>query len=310
MHQSLSLGICVIAGGLLAHATTAHAAANDTWVSGTGSNSGACPITAPCRTLAFAHNLTVSGGTIHVLSSGNFGPLIITKTISIVANGVDAMINSAVSGAGIIVHAGGTDIVSLSGLTIDQRGMANDGISFVSGRALHVQNCTLRRTVHGITFAPTGTSKLDFADSVITDPSQDGLFIHPSGSGGATVMVDRVRVENAGGWGFQFNGSNTTGSIKATVRDSVAAGGSFGILAVDQDGNGVTTLMIDHTTVANNTNIGVDSIGESSIWIGDSVVTGNGTGFSSSGGVLASYVSNKLINNTIEGTPQSSIGTQ
>jgi hypothetical protein len=308
-HQSLPLGIFAIACGLLTHATAAHATATETWVSGTGTNSGACTITAPCRTFAFAHNLTAAGGTIHVLTSGSFGPLTITKTISIVADGVDAMIETAAGGAAIIVQVAGTGVVSLHGLTIDERGTANDGISFVSGGALHVDNCTIRRARLGINFAPTGTSKFYISDSVITDSSGDGFFVHPTGGGAAKIMADRVRVENAGATGFDFNGTNTTGLIQGTVRDSVAAGnGGNGILAIDQDGNGLTKVMIDHTSVVNNINLGVFSVGESTIWIGDSTVTGNGTGLSSSGGILASYGTNKLIGNVSDGAPQSSVG--
>ena len=308
--QSLPLGLVAIACGLLAHATSAHAISGETWVSGTGSNAGGCTITAPCRTFAFAHLQTGPSGTIHVLSSGNFGSLTITKAISIVAEGVDAVINTA-AGAALTVQVGGTGVVSLRGLTIDMHGTSNDGISFVSGAALHVQNCTIRGAKLGINFAPTGTSELYFSDSVITDSSGDGLFVHPTGNGAAKVMVDRVRVENAGATGFDFNGSNTTGLIQGTVRDSIAAGnGGNGILAVDQDGNNVTKLMIDHTTVANNASIGVSSVGTSTIWIGDSTVTGNGTGFFSGGGILASYGTNKLVGNVGDGAPQSSIGMQ
>jgi hypothetical protein len=312
-HISLSIGIVAIACGLLAHATAARAVTVETWVSGTGSNAGACPITSPCRTFAFAFGQTSAGGTIHVLSSGNFGPLTITKAISIVAEGVDAMINTAAGGAAIIVQVGGTAIVSLRGLTIDERGTANDAISFVSGAALHVRNCTIRRAQVGIRFAPAGTSELYVADSVITDTSLDGLFIHPSGSGGAKVMVDRVRAENATGNGFEFSGSNTTGQITATVRDSVAAGNAAnGIVAFDGDGSGATKVMIDHTAAVNNTNSGVVSVNAgATIRIGDSTVTGNGTGLNAAAGaVLESYGTNKVDGNGTDVSGATTIATR
>ena len=133
--QRHSIGIFAIACGLLAGQTTARAAP-ETWVSGTGSNAGNCPITAPCRTFAFAYGQTNNNGAINVLSSGNFGPFTIAKPISIVAEGVEAMINTGAGGAGIIVQAGANAIVSLHGLTIDLHGTNNNGISFVSGAAL------------------------------------------------------------------------------------------------------------------------------------------------------------------------------
>ncbi len=132
-HRSLSMGF--IAAGLIAGITAAQAA-NETWVSGTGSDTGTCPRTAPCRTFAFAHDQTNNNGAINVLSSGNFGPLIITKPISIVADGVEAVINTALNGAAINVQAGANAIISLRGLTIDMRGTDNFAIRFVSGAAL------------------------------------------------------------------------------------------------------------------------------------------------------------------------------
>jgi len=79
-------GIFAIACGVLTNAGTAQAG-NESWVSATGNDTGTCPITAPCRTFAYAHDQTVANGTINVLSSGSFGPLTIAKRISIVAQG-------------------------------------------------------------------------------------------------------------------------------------------------------------------------------------------------------------------------------
>ena len=52
------------------------------------------------------------------------------------------------------MQAGGGAVISLRGLTIDMRGTANDGIGFVSGGALHVQNCVIRKAENGILFLP------------------------------------------------------------------------------------------------------------------------------------------------------------
>ena len=57
---------------------------------------------------------------------------------------------------------------------------------------------------------------------------------------------------NASVHGMVFQGNNTTGSINATVRDSVSAGhGSQGIFAVEA-GAGTTTVMIDRRAAVNN----------------------------------------------------------
>ncbi len=299
--QRHCLGIFAIACALLAGAAPALAAA-ETWVSGTGSDAGNCQISAPCRTFAFAHTQTNNHGAINVLSSGNFGPLTITKPISIVAQGVEAMINTGAGGAGIIVQAGGGGVISLRGLTIDLRGTANDGISFVSGAALHVQNCIIRRTTHGIFFVhASGTSELYVSDSVIADTSSYGVRVQPTGSANAKAVLDRVRMENTTTAGIIFSGNSTTGSITATVRDSVAAGNAGdGIAAVDNS-TGTTEVMVDRSAAVNNSSTGIIAVGAgATIRIGDSTVTGNGTGLFFSGAAILSYGTNKVNGN---GTP-------
>jgi hypothetical protein len=239
LHSSL-IGGFAAACGLLASAGVA-LAAPETWVSGTGSNTGDCPITAPCRTFRFAHDRTNNNGAINVLSSGNFGPLIITKP--------------------------GTD---------------NRGIGFASGAALHVQDCVIRRASNGILFLVfSGTSELYVADTVVANSDANGIIVAPSGSGSAKPVFDRVRVENGLGHGFSFSGSGTTGSITATVSDSVAAGhGNTGIFA--NVGAGTTTVMIDRSASVNNaTGIRVRTSiqfpgGAATARIGDSTVSGKG----------------------------------
>ena len=275
-------------------------AAIATWVSGTGSDAGNCQITAPCRTFAFAHDQTNNNGAINVLSSGNFGPLTITKPISIVSDGVEAIINTGADGAGIKIQADANAVVSLRGLTIDLRGTDNQGVSFVSAAALHVQNCVIRRSANGIRFNPqSGTSELYVADSVLANSTGFGIFVIPTGSAGARITVDRVRVENGSGIGLELVGTATTGSISATVRDSVAAGNAAGGIRVLNNGGGATDVMVDRSAFVNSGNTGIFVNGAGArIRIGNSTVSGNLIGlFVASNAVLNSYGNNKVNGN-------------
>jgi len=307
--HSLPIGLLALACGLLAHAAPARAAAA-TWVSGTGTNAGNCPITAPCRTFRFAYGRTDAGGVINVLSSGSFGPLTITKSISIVADGVEALIRGAGSiGAAIEIQAGASDVVSLRGLTIDLHGTDNDGISFVSGAALHVHNSVIRNSRYGILFAPaSGTSELHVTDLVIADTNADGIRFQPAVSGSALAILDRVRVENASDAGIVISGTVTTGSVAATVRDSVSAGAAGSGIVAQESGSGTTTVMTDRTASVNN-GTGIYAIGAAAtIRIGDSTVTGNGTGLNTgNSGTIASYATNKVNGNGTNGDPTSVI---
>jgi hypothetical protein len=309
-HSSF-IGVFAIACGLLANAASAWAASPQTWVSGTGSDAGACPVTAPCKTFSYAFSQTNSSGAINVLSSGNFGPLTINRSISIVADGAEAVINTAAGGAAIIVQGSGI-LVSLRGLTIDLRGTANIGINFVSGAALHVQNSVIRRATDGIAFAPaSGTRELYVADSVIADSLENGIWVNPTGSGGVKAILDRVRVENSGNLGIAIFGNNTTGSVTATVRDSVSAGNNFGIVA-QEGGSGTTEVMVDRSAAVNNGTGIFATVAGATIRIGDSTVSGNGTGLATAPAVcpcavIASYGTNKVNGNTDDGVTPTSV---
>jgi hypothetical protein len=173
---------------------------------------------------------------------------------------------------------------------------------------LHMHNCVIRRATEGIGFRPTsGISELYVADSVIAGAT-NGIIVGPSASGGAKVMLDRVRVENSGNLGILFSGSNTTGLITATVRDSVVAGNAgVGIHAVDP-GDGTTTVAVDRVTSVDN-RIGIRSHGTgTTIRMGNSTVTGNDFGLVRFGdGVIESYATNKVNGNDNDGEPTSAI---
>jgi hypothetical protein len=77
------------------------AQATRTWVSGVGDDANPCSRTAPCKTFAGAISKTAAGGEINVLDPGGFGGVTITKSISIIAEGVEAGV--LVSGTNAIV---------------------------------------------------------------------------------------------------------------------------------------------------------------------------------------------------------------
>jgi hypothetical protein len=314
-HLSRPIGIFAIACGLLANAP-ARAASPQTWVSGTGGDSGACSFAAPCKTFAFALSQTTAGGAINVLSSGNFGPVTITKSISIVAEGVEALINTAAGGAAVLVN-GANILVSLRGLTIELHGSNSSGISFASGTALHVQNCVLRRGNFGIDFAPsTPNAELFVSDTTVADNSVDGIVVRPTGGNNSTVYnvtLDRVKAKNNGSAGIAFHGSPArTG---ATIRDSVTAGNTnFGIYLRQASGSAPLWALINRTDMVSN-GAGTGGTGlyvEGALaTIGDSVVSGNWFGLRLAGGEIRSYGTNKVgLNHYLPDAPTRAIPMQ
>jgi hypothetical protein len=302
-HRALPFAMIAAVCGLLTSATPGWAVPA-TYVSGTGTDSGNCTVAAPCRTFQFAHDKTDAKGVISVLSPGSFGPVTITKSISIVARGVTALIQTATSscgGAAVCISASATDIVRLSGLTIDLNAAPKDGIAFDSGAALHVQHSVIRRVnAAGISVDLAGAGEFYVSDCTITNANL-GVDVRTSGSDRVTGVINRVHIEGPTQIGIQFQGS---GEIVATIRDSVISGAVNGIEALD-----ASTGMIDRTVIVNGST-GVFAAGSAvTVRIGDSTVTGNTTGLiATAGGIIASYQTNKVIGNGNDSTAQLGVG--
>src|ERR1700690_760179 len=137
--------------------------ASRTFVSGTGADTGVCPVTTPCRTFAYALTQTAPSGEIIVLSSAGYGPVTITQSVSIINTSNFAGVTVA-SGNGITINAGVNDSVTLRGLTVDGAGTGSNGIVFNSGGKLTIDQCNLMNFVgntstgNGVLIQPTSVS--------------------------------------------------------------------------------------------------------------------------------------------------------
>src|ERR1700683_3993078 len=115
MKRILFLFLAGFAISFCALTTAAQAQATRTWVSGVGDDVNPCSRTAPCKTFAGAISKTSAGGEINFIDPGGFGPLTITKAITIDCANTEAGV--LVSGTnGFVVNAGAADIVTLRGL--------------------------------------------------------------------------------------------------------------------------------------------------------------------------------------------------
>src|SRR6478735_5364747 len=122
-------------------ATLASAQATRTWVSGVGDDANPCSRTAPCKTFAGAISKTAAGGEIDALDPAGYGALTITKAITIDGGG-GQVASVLVSGTnGIVVQAGPSDVVILRNLRFNGIGTGINGIRFLSGKDLNVEDC-------------------------------------------------------------------------------------------------------------------------------------------------------------------------
>jgi hypothetical protein len=176
----------------------AHAQATRTWVSGVGDDANPCSRTAPCKTFAGAISKTAPKGEINVLDPGGFGGVTITKSITIASEYVEAGV--LVSGTNAIIINGAGVVVTLRGLDIEGVGTGLNGINFLQGSSLHVQNCTIRGfngpNATGISFTPGTEAQLFVTDTLVMNNGQvaagNGIVVRPTGSGNVTAVFTRV----------------------------------------------------------------------------------------------------------------------
>ncbi len=269
---------------VMALPTGAYAQATRTWVSGVGDDVNPCSRTAPCKTFAGAISKTAAGGEIDVLDPGGFGTVTITKAITIDGGGTMASILASGTN-GINVNAGASDTVILRNLSINGAGttLGLNGINFLAGRRLIVENCTIENF------------------------SQNAISVAPSTSGAQTTISNSTLKASA--FGVAVSTANAAGAISVLVSNtSTYQNNNAGVTATVPAGKPGMGVFIDKL-VSEFNNTGVLASGTGAIvTLGNSVIQGNGNGvFQTGGGAVSSFKNNEISNNGTDGTPLTGI---
>jgi hypothetical protein len=294
-----------IAGTLLALAAVPANAQTRTFVSGSGTDSGACPRAAPCRTFAYVITQTAAHGEIAVLDTAGYGPLTISKSISIVnPGGVEAGIAATAGGTAITINAGLTDIVALRGLTIEGAQSGQYGIVLNTGGVLEIENCVVRDfTQNAIYILPTGTTAFHIGNTMVSDNGHDGILVVPSGTNGtAQGVIDHVAAFNNVVNGIAVAGINTTSTTAITVAitNSVASNNAAaGIYSASSASHAPVTVTVSNTTASNNATGLIAGNGPSgslgTIQITQTLVTANTTGVAvANSGIVNTFGDNDI----------------
>jgi hypothetical protein len=308
-HASLMrfLGAGLFLAAALLPGAPARAQATRTWVSGVGDDANPCSRTAPCKTFAGAISKTAANGEINVLDPGGFGGVTITKSITISSEGFEAGV--LVSGTNaIIVNAPASAVVVLRGLDIEGLGTGLNGIRFLAGGALHVENCTINNfSQMGIDFEPSGASELFVKDTVVRNNqinavTSGGILVKPLTGGSALVSLDGVRLEN------NHVGMRVEGGAQAAVNRSIATGNTtHGFIAMGT-AVGAAVMNLESSVSSNNGINGVRSFqAGATIRISNMIISGNQNGLSSNAAALISFGNNSVSGNTVDGSPTSTI---
>jgi hypothetical protein len=302
-------------------AMPAQAQANRTFVSAAGSDSNNCAaVSTPCRHFQNAVNATALGGEVVALDPANYGSFTISQGITIQGQGwsyispLDAAFPA--TGAAITINANASDNIIIRGVSLDGVGTSRtNGIVFNSGGSLTVIDCVAQN------FNFTGAS----------NPG-NGIRIQPT-SGTISFVIKSTIVANNGNAGISYfppSGSTAT-EVTGVIDHVVAANNVFGIQIITGPGGPLTTVAISNGVASNNTDDGIDiqnasatpaalavSIDNTSVsgnvtngiearntptvYLGRSVITGNGgpgTFNGTSPNTFYSFLDNRIYGNGV-----------
>jgi Periplasmic copper-binding protein (NosD) len=237
------------------------------FVSAHGLDTNPCTATQPCRTFQHAHDITAANGEIDVIDPAGYGPLTITKGISIQAHGFGGITQTAScqTCAAITIAVTTSDPVSINGLLLDGAGTGTTGIYVTSGQSVQILYSVVRHFQFGISDqTSTNGASLLVEDTVASDNVETGIHVNPTGA-----------------------------NLKVTLSRITANNNQFGVATADNN----TTIA--NSVMSNNSNSGLLTGSPSNTWFAKNVISGNTTGVHA-GGTVFSYGDNYINNN---GTP-------
>ena len=238
-----------LALGLAASCSGKASAAALSFLSVAGANAGDCSDPkAPCRTLSYALTKTSTGGEIKTLLPGNYGTATITTAITL--TGVPSSLIMVGSGAvGLTINALSSQIVSISGFTLNGQGIGKIGVVVTKAGQLILRDCAIKNfTQTGVQLRPVTAMKFSIEDAFIANVGTYGVEVNKTGCGSATGVVHRSTIIGRGTSGI---GVFLTQSANVRVSDSLIGHFEFGIYSGASPGN---VLRVTRNTVSQNVN--------------------------------------------------------
>jgi hypothetical protein len=155
---------------------------------------------------------------------------------------------------------------------------------------------------YGVSFTPAGAAKLYISNTTITDNGSGntggGINITPASPGSARVVMTNVRVRNNAQDGVRA--SSATGSVNLVIEGSELSGNIQGLAVLG--GPSVVLAMVNNSTIANNSVIGIVSTNNAITRVDNTSITGNATGISAQApSQIISYGFNRLAGNPVVG---------
>ncbi|MGC2697737.1 MAG: hypothetical protein WA738_18265 [Candidatus Angelobacter sp.] len=276
---------------------TMYGQASRTWVSGVGDDANPCSRTAPCKTFAGAISKTAAGGEIDALDPGGFGALTITKAITLDGGG-GQVASVLVSGTnGIVVQAGPNDVVILRNLRINGIGTGLNGVRFLSGKDLNVENCYIFGfTQNGLDIALNQATQatVHVYNSVFKNNTGVGIRATNAVLPSVKVGIDHTEIA------LDTIGVEASARASISINDGmISAATSAGIQSDSPSADSI--IAIDRSEVVSNAS-GAVSTGGAIITADTTYAYNSGTALNKTTGNIFSYGTNRIHDNGASGT--------
>jgi hypothetical protein len=280
---------------------SAAVAAQRTFLASNGTDVNPCSLTQPCRGFSRAITQTATDGEIVVLDSAGYGPVTITKGVSIIAPaGIYGGITVS-SGDGVTINAPGATVV-LRGLSINGQGGAH-GILLQQAGRVRVENCVVSHMGAVAIYHTAPNGEMIIVDTMARD-NVDGIALVASN---ASIELNHVRVEHNQNSGFYIAPTPGGGTVDATIIDSAFSNNGANGICVDAISGAVTRAQIERSLMSGNAADGfkvTSGAGTAEVTLGRNAYSRNGIFAietdAPTGSVLTSIAEN-IVENSIVG---------
>lgn len=279
-----------------------------------GADSPTCgALATPCRTFQTAHDNIAVGGEISVLDPGDYSPVHITKSMSIINGGVGTagVWQTPAGGDAVTIDAGATDKVALRGLSLRGGDIGQYGVRLNAAASLSIIKCVIRGftggTAAGISLAPTGAASFVISDTVLSN-NFEGVRVWPTADGSATGVFERVAANN-NHTGFEIMGPvGGSGTSRISIIDSSASNNIQWGVHVQGQSSASVFVSARGVVASHNGDVvsgGYDGSGFvanfGTLRLAHSVATGNTHGVTiTGGGLVESFGDNDLRGNAVD----------
>jgi parallel beta helix pectate lyase-like protein len=302
MKRRLAVPFAIAAAmvALFLNLAPASAQSDRVWVSHTGDDANNCSESAPCKTFQVAYGKASIHGEVDCLDSGDFGDVVISKSITIDCHSFGGITNNALGGdqVGIAIEfdyfsdpqPDTLPQVVLRNLTISGVDNGGDGILIQgagAGSTVNVENCVINGNYSSSGFRSGITDErsrgaLIISNTTVHNNGAVGILIKSPNNGSRRAVIRNTVVTNSA-VGISVGANSEVAIINSEMSDNATAG-----LVVSASTGSAT---VDSTTIAHN---GFAFQNSGTVRLSNSNVMYNATGWT---GVINTFTNNRFTNN-------------